>query len=159
MKPVFEDFFRVELPRLIVFLVYQGAPSAAAEDAAQEAMVEAYRKWPEITTPRTWVRTVASRAWGRLLGSKGLPGELSNDAPHAAANAGPLEKVLQSEQHRDAIAAIQQLPARQRQVMAWTYDGFRPQEIAQILGITGDDVRANLYKARQTLRKTRGGAL
>lgn len=121
VKPAFEDFFRAELPRLVVFLVYLRAPGAAAEDIAQDAMVEAYRKWPDIAAPRAWVRTVASRSWGRLVMSQGVPNEL----PGYSSVAGPLENVLRSEQHREAIAAIQELPFRQRQVMAWTYDGFR----------------------------------
>jgi DNA-directed RNA polymerase specialized sigma24 family protein len=35
--------------------------------------------------------------------------------------------------------------------MAWTYDGYEPQEIARELGIAVEAVRSSLYKARRTL--------
>jgi DNA-directed RNA polymerase specialized sigma24 family protein len=43
------------------------------------------------------------------------------------------------------------LPPRQRQVLAWTFDGFKPSEIAAELGLKPEVVRANLKKARHAI--------
>nr|WP_305257089.1 sigma factor-like helix-turn-helix DNA-binding protein [Streptomyces sp. NBS 14/10] len=45
------------------------------------------------------------------------------------------------------------LPVRQREVMAWTLDGYRPQEIAQIIGITPEAARKNLERGRALLKQ------
>ena len=41
---------------------------------------------------------------------------------------------------------------RQRQVMALTYDGFTPAEIAVILGISAQAVSSSAYQARARIR-------
>lgn len=50
------------------------------------------------------------------------------------------------------IALVRSLPARQAQVMAWTYDGYQPTEIAALLGLEPATVRSALRAARATLR-------
>jgi RNA polymerase sigma factor (sigma-70 family) len=57
------------------------------------------------------------------------------------------------EQRHDVLRLLAQLPARQRQVMAWTYDGATPTEIADALRINPDAVRGSLKKARASLRQ------
>jgi RNA polymerase sigma-70 factor (ECF subfamily) len=56
------------------------------------------------------------------------------------------------EQRHTVMRLLDLLPARQRQVMAWTYDGATPAEIADSLKISSDAVRSNLRKARIALR-------
>jgi RNA polymerase sigma factor (sigma-70 family) len=53
------------------------------------------------------------------------------------------------EQRYDVLRLLDKLPPRQRQVLAWTYEGYTPTEIAEELRLTPEAVRANLYKARQ----------
>ncbi|GAA0256333.1 hypothetical protein GCM10009539_46980 [Cryptosporangium japonicum] len=55
------------------------------------------------------------------------------------------------EQRHDILAALRALPERQRQVLAWTHDGFTPDQIATELGLTAAAVRASLYKGRRAL--------
>ncbi|MFY1698586.1 sigma factor-like helix-turn-helix DNA-binding protein [Solwaraspora sp. WMMA2101] len=55
------------------------------------------------------------------------------------------------EQRHDVIRLLAILPWRQRQVMAWTFDGYQPQEIAVELEITPEAVRASLKLARRAL--------
>ncbi len=52
-------------PQVLGILVRRGADFAAAEDAVQEAMVEAFRHWPaeQPAQPRAWLVTVASRKY------------------------------------------------------------------------------------------------
>ncbi|TDD11170.1 hypothetical protein E1294_45525 [Nonomuraea diastatica] len=44
------------------------------------------------------------------------------------------------------------LPPVQREIMAWTIDGYTPAEIAELLDKSPPAVRVNLFKARATLR-------
>ncbi|MBT2225658.1 hypothetical protein KLK06_07315 [Nonomuraea sp. NEAU-A123] len=45
------------------------------------------------------------------------------------------------------------LPHRQRQVLAWTFSGYTPAEIADQLGMTPNAVSASLKKARRAAIK------
>ena len=55
-------------PRVLGILVRRGADFAAAEDAVQEALLEAVRRWPDGPTarpddPKGWLVTVAWRKY------------------------------------------------------------------------------------------------
>jgi RNA polymerase sigma-70 factor (ECF subfamily) len=54
------------------------------------------------------------------------------------------------------LAALADLPPKQRQVMAWSIDGFSPAEIASALGVDPAAVRQNLAKARKNLKQNLG---
>jgi RNA polymerase sigma factor (sigma-70 family) len=70
VTPVDEALLRALTPTVIGILVRRGADFAAAEDAVQEAMVEAVRLWP-VDSPRDakgWLVTVA---WRKFLDAAG----------------------------------------------------------------------------------------
>lgn len=58
-----EDLLRVLVPQVLAALVRRGDDFASAEDALQEALLEALRVWPEHPPrdPRAWLVTVAGR--------------------------------------------------------------------------------------------------
>jgi RNA polymerase sigma factor (sigma-70 family) len=58
-----EDTLRALVPRVLAALVRRGEDFDVAEDALQEALLEALRVWPEHTPrdPRAWLTTVATR--------------------------------------------------------------------------------------------------
>jgi RNA polymerase sigma factor (sigma-70 family) len=58
-----EGALRVLVPRVLAGLVRRGEDFDAAEDALQEALLEALRVWPEQPPrdPRAWLATVATR--------------------------------------------------------------------------------------------------
>lgn len=64
--PVDEALLRALTPRVIGVLVRRGADFAAAEDAVQDALLEAVRVWPDgpPRDPAAWLVTVA---WRRFL--------------------------------------------------------------------------------------------
>jgi RNA polymerase sigma factor (sigma-70 family) len=61
-----EQLVRDLVPQVLGILVRRGAGFAAAEDAVQEALVEALRHWPEDPprSPKAWLVTVA---WRKLV--------------------------------------------------------------------------------------------
>src|SRR5438876_8965402 len=63
MRQLDENALRTLVPRVLAGLVRRGEDFDAAEDALQEALLEALRVWP-ATPPRdalAWLTTVASR--------------------------------------------------------------------------------------------------
>lgn len=58
-----DDLLRALVPQVIGVLVRRGNDFATAEDAVQDALVEAVRVWPEAApaNPRAWLVTVAQR--------------------------------------------------------------------------------------------------
>src|ERR1044071_2708911 len=62
-RPLDEGALRALVPRVLAGLVRRGEDFDAAEDALQEALVEALRVWPAQPPrdPRAWLTTVATR--------------------------------------------------------------------------------------------------
>ncbi|HEX2086958.1 MAG TPA: sigma-70 family RNA polymerase sigma factor [Solirubrobacteraceae bacterium] len=62
-RPLGEGALRALVPRVLAGLVRRGEDFDAAEDALQEALLEALRVWPEHPPrdPRAWLATVATR--------------------------------------------------------------------------------------------------
>src|ERR687885_225990 len=62
-QPLDEGALRALVPRVLAGLVRRGEDFDAAEDALQEALLEALRVWPEHPPrdPRAWLATVATR--------------------------------------------------------------------------------------------------
>ena len=61
-----DDLLRHLGPQVLGVLVRRGADFTAAEDAVQEALLEAFQRWPDLPRgqpddPRAWLVTVASR--------------------------------------------------------------------------------------------------
>jgi RNA polymerase sigma-70 factor (ECF subfamily) len=146
----FSDFYRAFVPTLVAFLVWQGARLADAADIAQDTMAEAYRAWHRIDRPEAWARRVASRAYARRIASiEEDPVDAVPDArsPLLPNDADPEAFIGRHE----VLHLLTLLPPRQRQVMAWTFDGHSPTEIAEELTMTPGAVRASLSKARRAL--------
>src|SRR5205809_8061480 len=63
MRQMDEGALRAVVPRVLAGLIRRGEDFDAAEDALQEALLEALRVWPEHPPqdPRAWLVTVATR--------------------------------------------------------------------------------------------------
>jgi RNA polymerase sigma factor (sigma-70 family) len=148
---LFTMFYNQSVPRLMAFLVWQGASVPDAADCVHEAMIRAYRRWSTIDQRHAWCRRVASRLYARRLASLEEPIADTETAgsPLVAANT----DLDSFEQRHHVLPVLEQLPLRQRQLMAWTYDGCTPTEIAKELKITPEAVRSSLKKARTALKK------
>jgi RNA polymerase sigma-70 factor (ECF subfamily) len=147
----FTLFYTNQMPALVAFLIVQGARSTVAGDVAQDAMTEAFRNWDSLDNPRAWVRIVASRTWWRTIGRDRKEGPSEGLDEHAiASTSAELDEV---EARHEFLRILHSLPPGQRQVMAWTYDGYQPTEIATLLGKTPAAIRSLLRDARSVLRR------
>ncbi len=122
-----------------------------AEDAVQEAFIEAMRRWPTVracASPEGWVATTMRRKLsrdGRRWWYRWKPTELTVPA---AASAG----VEETSEALAALRALGMLPPRQRQVVVMhSLEGMSYAEIGAELGISAGSVGSNLHKARARL--------
>jgi WhiB family transcriptional regulator, redox-sensing transcriptional regulator len=145
----FEALYAAEFIRLVIFLMKYGLSYPDANDAAQEAFIEALRQWQVIRSPRAWLRRVALRQ------HKQRPEYPQSEVPVNDPLDLPEDLEIR-EQTRFVMEAIRALPPAQRAVMAWTYDGFSPAEIAEQLECDASAVRKNLQRARATLKRALG---
>ena len=92
MDPFDAATLRPLVPAVIGVLVRRGADFAAAEDAVQDALVEAVRTWPDDPPrdPKGWLVTVA---WRRFLDGvrSGAARQRREEAVDAEPDAGPTE--------------------------------------------------------------------
>jgi RNA polymerase sigma-70 factor (ECF subfamily) len=146
----FEDFYRRELPRLLV-LARALAGDLAAEDVAQESMLVAYRHWSRIAglaSPAGYVRgicanTAVSQVRRRLSERRAVRRLASR----------PVSAVEPLPHESDRFwAEVRRLPKRQAQATALYYAlDLSVGEVAATLGCAEGTVKAHLSHARAGL--------
>src|SRR5262249_49987843 len=133
----FTAFYHDHVPRLVRFLIIHGAAPALAAELVQDVMVALWRRWDTVHSPRAWTRTAASRAWIRYRTR--VP-ELPTDIPASLLIS--CQDADDVEVRHDLLRLLRLLTPRERQVMARTYDGDTPAEIAAELQISEATVRS-----------------
>ncbi len=132
-----------------------------AEDAAQEAFVEAYRELPSLREPAAfsaWFRTIIFKQCDRVRRRKQPP---LTDLDAALAVASPLPSPQDDLERRETTVAVWQaiaaLSEAERAVVLLYYMGDHSHAaIAEFLNITANAVKTRLYAARKRLRKYMG---
>jgi RNA polymerase sigma-70 factor, ECF subfamily len=133
-----------------------------ALDLSQEAFVRAYRARQTIDPDRpfyAWLYQILRRLCfnfvrDRQTRTRYLDGAATWLADEAAGRAapGPEESYARAEARRRVAAAIEQLPGREREVLALReFEGLSYREIAELVGIPIGTVMSRLYAARQHL--------
>jgi RNA polymerase sigma factor (sigma-70 family) len=129
-------------------------PAERAEDAVQQAFLNAYRAIgageAELNL-RPWLYRVVHNASLSLLRQNGWSHEELDDQFDGVQQ--PPQAVEQSERLREVVRAVQDLPERQRNAMVLReLEGRSYEEIATTLGVSGGAVRQLLNRARTNLR-------
>ena len=133
--------------------------SADAEDAVQEAFVRVLRhrdSLAEVRDQRVWlIRIVWNVVLDRKRRMKTRPetddvAELARVLPAGGLTAE--ERVAAAQHHARVLACVEQLPAKERQVlMLSAFEELTSVEIAAVLGITESSVRSRLFRARNLM--------
>src|SRR5215510_9443153 len=132
-----------------------------AEDAAQEAFVEAYRELASLREPAAfaaWFRTIIFKHCDRMTRRKrrpltGLEAALDVASPEPS----PQESLELHEIKISVWKAIATLSDAERVVVLLYYMGEHSQiAIAEFLNVTTNAVKTRLYSARKRLRKYMG---
>lgn len=152
----FNAFYHAERVPLVRFVMVLGADPHTAEDIAQTAFTRAFPAWNTIRFPQAWVRKVAQNEYFGHCRARARETSLEA-APERADRAGGISAVLALEQQADTrqflASGMACLPPKQRQVMAWTWDGFSDSEIAGQLGDSEAAVRKNRSRAIKNLKR------
>lgn len=161
-KPPFEDVCPALAPaalRVAAALV----GSADAEDAAQEAMLRAWRSWDDLrdgAAARAWLLRITvnvchswrRRRFGAIQASEtSLP---EDDTPQALRELAALDPgATSSVEELDLRAALLDLPSDLRMVVTLRYfGGMDSTEIGEALGLPAATVRSRLRRGLTLLR-------
>jgi RNA polymerase sigma factor (sigma-70 family) len=159
----FITFYDGEYLRVVFFLIRCGASLQCAEDAAQEAFVEAWTlaergDWDDIAGQRGWIRTVALRKYRRPPERRRamplvLPVAECPDVLQPGRDCADLTAETQF-----VVEVLRSLDPELQAIMAFDLDGFTTGEVADLLGLTEQQVRDRRKKARRILAVMLAGA-
>lgn len=145
--------YGASLQRLTVS--YEGNPNDR-EDLFQEiclAIWKALKGFRDECSERTFLFRIGhnrglTHRWRRK------PTHTDMDAAASVPDPGepPDEAVQRTQRHHGLMSAVRQLPEPQHQIVVLSLEGLSHREIAEIIGITENNVGVRLTRARQTLR-------
>lgn len=150
----FAAFYQTHRPRLLRFVLWLGADLHRANDIVQDAMLAVYLRWQSVDHPYRYAQVTASHS----LSKQPPVSEVPTDGVCALieAEAEALDPAVLHAERAAVLAALRTLPRRQRQVLAWYYDGYVPADIGEILGLRANAVRVALHAARHALKNYPG---
>jgi RNA polymerase sigma factor (sigma-70 family) len=126
-----------------------------AEDAAQEAFVEAYGRLGELRVRNafaSWLRRIVYKHCDREI-RKRRPSAMPDAAGEKPDNRTPVRAVAQAEERGLVEAALGALPRGERAAVTMFYMEERShREIAEFLGTTPGAVKSRLHSARERLK-------
>jgi RNA polymerase sigma-70 factor (sigma-E family) len=150
---------RLAMVRLALLLVDD---RETAEDVAQDAFAALHRRWQSLHTEDAaigYLRTcVVNGARSVLRRRRTVRRQPQPDADLFVAESAD-RRVLLAEEHREVIAAMRRLPARQREVIVLRYwSELSEPQIAATLGISVGSVKSSASRGRDAIAAILGGA-
>ena len=130
----------------------------AAEDAAQEAFLRAYKnlhRYDPNRSFRTWLLSIAAHYAIDRLRRRRPEVPLEKMAPWADGDPGPERQVVQRERRESIQRLLDRLSPTDRAAVTllYWYD-YSYEEIAEALDLTVSAVKSRLYRARRTMAQT-----
>jgi len=133
---------------------------AEAEDVVQETMIRVWNRreqWDEIESIEAFCLTICRHlALDRQKSAANQVATLdeSHDTRDNSYSANPEEQAVQRDRIQLVRRLIDQLPEKQRSCMQLRdIEGKSYKEIADVLEITEQQVKVNIFRARQTIRQ------
>jgi len=129
-----------------------------AEDAAQEALIEAYCTLPKLREPAAfpgWLRRIVFKQCDRPTRRKRPPTTaLAAAAQVPSGDPGPVETVEQREMRDKVMQAIRALPGSERMAVTLFYiNGYSQRDIAEFLDVPVTTVNNRLHISRKRLKE------
>ena len=131
--------------------------SSEAEDIVQDTLIKVWDKrdeWQQIESIESYCMTITRNlAIDRSQKMEARNMELRPEAQEMPDTLTPEKLFEQDEQLRLIHQAINSLPEKQRTIVQLRdIEGKSYKEIAEILGITEEQVKVNLFRARQRIK-------
>jgi RNA polymerase sigma-70 factor (ECF subfamily) len=150
-KDAFAELVRAHQGRVLAAARHLCGEEEAAQDLAQEALVEAYRSLGKLREPAAfgaWVYGITRNLCRRYLARR-PPATASLERDPLPDPPAPVE-----EDRSEVLVALGGLPLEHREVLAARYlQELDYAEIGTLLGITPGNVRVRCFRARQALRE------
>jgi len=129
-----------------------------AEDAAQEAFIDAYRHLRDLREPAAfpgWFRRIVMKHCNRTTRRKQVKADSLDVAGNAAASGDePASTAERHEMQERVMAAVRALPEHQRMVTSLFYiNGYSQRDIADFLEVPVTTVKKRLHDSRKRLRE------
>ena len=151
----FELVFQGHYRRLVRSLALACGNQELAADLVQQAFVQLWASWPQVSryeSPANWVGRVAiSRLQDHRRSIRRLAGALLRlEVQPEPAGGSPGD-------HLDITAALARLPLRQRLAIVLHYlDDRSIPDVASLMGVSEGTVNRHLFRAREALRSYLG---
>ncbi len=130
-----------------------------AEDVVQDTLIKVWNRrdnWQDIDSIEAFSLTVCrnlSLDRVKRAGNDNQPiGDGEAEAPDSGAN--PYERMMQRDRIEQVRRIIDSLPEKQRSCMQLRdMEGKSYKEIAEVLGMTEEQVKVNIFRARQAVKQ------
>ena len=154
-KDAYAELVRTHQARALASASYLCGDFETAQDLTQEAFVAAYQYLRNLEKPEafgSWVQGIVRNMCRRYL-SRRPPVAASLEQDEVPEPAAPPDNSV------EVASLLGILPLEHREVLAARYlQELDYEEIAQMLGITVNNVRVRCFRARQALRQALAGA-
>ena len=150
----FDEFYQAAYHRVVGQVCAMTGSLSDAEDSVQEAFARAWQNWNKVSSygdAESWVRSVAFRisvsAWRKAVNRFSAHTRSHTGEEHTGEELAGL-----SPDRLAIVAALQRIPAEQRQVIVLHHLLDRSvQEIAREVGAPAGTVKARLARGRKAL--------
>lgn len=131
---------------------------AEAEDVVQDTMIRVWNKreeWTQFGSIEAYCLTVAKNlAIDRSQKKEAQNVELTPEMEEESEISGPHDQLVNNERMSIIHRLINELPEKQRLIMQLRdIEGESYKEIAKILNLTEEQVKVNLFRARQKVKQ------
>ena len=131
---------------------------AEAEDVVQDTMIRVWNKrdeWQQFESVEAYCLIVAKNlAIDRSQKKDAQNVELSPEMAEEADTSGPYDRLVNNERMKIIHRLIDELPEKQRLIMQLRdIEGESYKDIAKVLQLTEEQVKVNLFRARQKVKQ------
>ena len=129
-----------------------------AKDIVQETLIKVWNKreeWNEIASIEAFCLTICRNlALDSIKHNSHQMTALTDLGQQGDSNTGPYEQMMQKDRIELVKKIVDSLPEKQRSCMQLRdFEGKSYKEIALIMGISEDQVKVNIFRARQAIKE------
>ena len=134
---------------------------AEAEDVVQETLIKVWNRreqWDELDSIEAFCLTICRNLsldkMRKMENQNPSLDEAQHDAPDKSYSSNPEEQAMQQDRIRLIRRLVNDLPEKQRSVMQLRdFEGKSYKEIAAIMAISEEQVKINIFRARQAIKQ------
>lgn len=161
-KEAFTELYQHFFPRVYRYLLAKTANEDTADEVISNTFWKVYNHLSEYDMNKaafsTWLYRIAENElktyWRSQNRRADKESEWEDEFDPAAPDSDlPEQKILRTEQQNQIRRALEKLPERERKIIEMTYWlNYKPQRIAETLGLTPNNVSVILNRARAKLK-------